>query len=176
VIVATVAPEGKRRMTFPVHDYLVKPVEAEDLLASLAHAGVAPTGARPVLVVDADPAVLNLTGVALRQLGYRPLCAGGGAEALRVADSDPPDAVVVDLLMPEMDGFEFLTRFRTSAAGRGVPIIVWTAKDLSLQEQAALKSSAHAIVSRASGGMAPLVEELRLLLEMRETEVRGHGR
>jgi CheY-like chemotaxis protein len=71
--------------------------------------------------------------------------------------------VVIDLMMPGMDGFEFIDRFRQSPQSRGAPIIVWTVKDLTLAERSRLRGAAHAVVSKSARGAAGLVEELRSL-------------
>ena len=85
-------------------------------------------------------------------------------EALRMAEADPPGIVIVDLLMPGVDGFEFVSRFRAMPAGRDVPIIVWTVKDLDAAERRRLLPSITALVSKNAGGSHALVEELRRLL------------
>jgi CheY-like chemotaxis protein len=96
----------------------------------------------------------------LRQLGYRPLVRPDGASGLQAAVEEPPAAVVLDLLMPGMDGFEFLKRFRRMGIGRRTPVIVWTAHDLTAAVLSRLKESAQAVVEKSRGAEA-LLEELR---------------
>ena len=84
-----------------------------------------PGGGRPILVVDDDSATLRLAEVALSQRGYRALGAPGAAAGLRAVQTAAPAAVILDLVMPEMDGFEFLDRFRGSSDARArTPVIV----------------------------------------------------
>jgi CheY-like chemotaxis protein len=123
-----------------------------------------PAGNRTILVVDDDPSALKLASLALRDLGYRPVCCADPEEALRMAEADPPGIVIVDLLMPEVDGFEFVSRFRAMPAGRDVPVIVWTVKDLDEAERRRLLPSITGLVSKNAGGSRALVEELRRLL------------
>ena len=78
-----------------------------------------------------------------------------------VAQANPPAVVIVDLLMPGVDGFEFIARLRDTPTGRYVPIIVWTVKDLDADERRRLQSSSVTIISKRSGGSLTLVEELR---------------
>jgi CheY-like chemotaxis protein len=120
-------------------------------------------GNQTVLVVDDDPATLKLAAVALRELGHRPVCKGNGMDALLAAAADPPAVVIVDLLMPPMDGFEFISRLRALHGQSDVPIVVWTIKDLTDSERRELKTAA-AIVPKSAGGVHALVEELRRLL------------
>jgi CheY-like chemotaxis protein len=68
--------------------------------------------------------------------------------------------VVLDLLMPEMDGFEFLDRFRRTEAGARTPVIVWTVKDLTAEERVRLRTSAQRVVQKGAGEVSALVEEL----------------
>jgi CheY-like chemotaxis protein len=69
--------------------------------------------------------------------------------------------VVLDLLMPGMNGFEFLDQLRQTPAGRAVPVIVWTVKDITEPERVRLRQSAQAVVQKVQGGAGALVEGVR---------------
>src|SRR5581483_2231956 len=161
VLVITVVAERGLVDPYPIVDYLVKPVSAEQLRASLARAGLLPRRAAPVLVVDDDPAARRLAEELLAGLGYASTGHADGASALRAAGETPPLAVLLDLLMPGMDGFEFLERFRHTAGGRDVPVIIWTVKDLTAADRQFLRERAQGIVSKASGKPGDLVALLR---------------
>jgi PAS domain S-box-containing protein len=120
-----------------------------------------------VLVVDNDESSLKLMAAALTQLGFRPICMKDAEEALRLTGTAPPAAVVLDLRMPGMTGFEFLDRLRESPATRLTPVLIWTVKDLSAEEQARLSRSAQAIVRKGHGGIPALLEDLRRFLATR---------
>ena len=130
-VVVTVVIEKGVGAGYAIHDYLAKPVRAEELVASLHRAGLRPTTGRPVLVVDDDPQARRLLETMLRGLGYQTIEATGAEEGLLLAERETPAAVILDLYMPGMDGFGFLERFRAMAAGHGTPVIVWTGKDLT---------------------------------------------
>src|SRR5262249_6325913 len=117
VIVLTVGAEKGAAAGFPIHDFRVKPVQADELLASLRRAGVPPDRGQKVLVVDDDPQALKLMEATLTHVGYRPVCEPDGFSGLRAAERERPAAVVLDLVMPGMDGFEFLAHFRRTAIG-----------------------------------------------------------
>jgi PAS domain S-box-containing protein len=134
VIVATVVTDRAVLAGFRVDDVLCKPVVGVELLTALRRATVPPGEHRPVLVVDDDPEALKITAAALLELGYRPTCVSTPGDALRRAQHDPPAAVLVDPLMTELHGFEFLSQFRRSAIGRRTPIIVCTLKQLPTRE------------------------------------------
>ncbi len=160
-IVVTVVAEKGVAVGFAIHDYLIKPVRPEELIASLQRAGLQPAGSRPILVVDDDPQARKLMETALQSLGYRSVAVPGAEEALRIAATEPPGAVILDLLMPGMDGFEFLDRFKRTRAGQGTPVIVWTAKDLTAEDYARLSASAQAIALKSEVGIGPLLQKLR---------------
>ena len=121
-------------------------------------------GNRPILVVDDDPSTLKLADLALRELGHRPVCKDNAVDALLAAEAHPPAVVIVDLFMPHVDGFEFISRLRACPGGRDVPVLVWTVKDLDAAERRRLQASAAAIVSKSAGGLQALVKELGRLL------------
>jgi signal transduction histidine kinase len=118
------------------------------------------SGNRTILVVDDDPSALKIASLALREMGYRPVCRSDPEDALRTVFADPPGVVIVDLLMPGVDGFEFVNRFRALPAGRRIPILVWTVKDLDESDRSRLQPSVTALVSKNAGGTQALVDEL----------------
>jgi PAS domain S-box-containing protein len=167
VVVVTVVAEPGAVAGFAVHDFLRKPLEPRALLSSLARAGVRPGQGGSVMVVDDDESSLKLMAAALTQLGFRASCAQDGEEALRATREAPPAAVVLDLLMPRMDGFQFLDRLRSSPATHRTPVLIWTVKDLSPEEQARLSRSAQAIVRKGHGTIPALLDDLRRFLPAR---------
>jgi protein-histidine pros-kinase len=163
-IAVTVSAAKGLTAAFRLHDYLIKPVPEQVLLASLRSALAEPAGSQTILVVDDDLASLKLAEATLRQFGYRAVCAPGGQEGLLAARAEPPSAVVLDLLMPGMDGFEFLSQLRQLPGCLSVPVMIWTVKDVTADEQARLRACADAVVSKSAGGATALVEVLRSLL------------
>ncbi len=167
VIVITVVTEKESVAGFVVHDLLPKPLDRSALLASLNRADIRPDRSGKVMVVDDDPGSLKLMSATLAQLGYRAHCVASGDEGVRAARESPPLAVVLDLMMPGMDGFEFLDRFRQVPLCRRVPVIVWTVKDLSAAETARLRTSAQGVVAKGRDGGAAIMDELSVFLPIR---------
>ena len=153
---------------FHVHDILSKPVSPEEIVKALERCGVIPSTAKPILVVDDDRSARKLADETLRRLGYRTVCRPNGASALRAASKEPPAAVVLDLVMPTMTGFEFLKRFRRTSGGRHTPVIVWTGKELTDSERAELRSAANA-VARKDEHALELVYEIQNMLSGQTT-------
>ncbi len=170
VIVVTVVTERGAIAGYTVHDLLAKPLDRRALVESLERANIAARSAGKVLVVDDDAASLRLMAAALSQLGYSAHCAPNGDEAIRIAQATPPIAVVLDLIMPSMTGFEFLERFRALPDCRGLPVLVWTVKDLTAGERARLQSSVQGVLSKGRGGINALIDDLRTFLGAKRVE------
>jgi len=160
-VVVSVVAEREAGAAFLIDGFLVKPASSPELLSALKAAGVPPRRDGPVLVVDDDPGALRLMELALRGLGYEPVCCSDARSGLHAAETAKPGAVILDLLMPEIDGFEFLARFRRTPGGRHTPVLVWTAKDVTGEERARLHEAAQAVVLKRDGGPDALLAELR---------------
>ena len=164
VVVVSVVPDARQIAGFAVTDVLRKPLDRDALLRVLDRAGVRPDKPGGILVVDDDPGALKLMDATLAQLGYSAITRSTGQAALSAAEQLGPRAVVLDLMMPEMDGIEFLDRFRRLPAHARTPVLIWTMKDLSESEHVKLQESAQAIVSKNGNSPSTIVAQLRALL------------
>jgi CheY-like chemotaxis protein len=172
IIVVTVVADPDAVVGFPVHDVFTKPIEGTAILASLERAGLSIDLAGSVLVVEDDPGSLHLMAATLEKLRYRAICKQDGQSALSAVEATPPLAVILDLMMPGMNGFEFLEHFRRQPRNREVPVIIWTAKDLSHGEQVRLRESAQTVLRKSHGGIAELIEEMKAVLPTPPPSVR----
>jgi CheY-like chemotaxis protein len=160
VLVVTVLENNSAISSFSVHDVLTKPVNGPAMLASLERAGIMGHAPGYVLVVDDDLRSLELMRATLDELGYTAICEQETDSALGVIRRCPPVAVILDLMMPSMTGFEFLERVQEQSANREVPVIIWTAKDLSPSEQQQLRQKAKAVIHK-HGVTGGLLDQLR---------------
>jgi signal transduction histidine kinase/DNA-binding response OmpR family regulator len=160
IIVLSVVSEKEIARAFPIWDYLIKPIRPDDLLASLQRAGIKAEKSKRILVVDDDPKTLKLAAAALEQLDYKALCVADAQSGLDAATHEQFAAVVLDLLMPDTDGFEFLERFRQTSLGSRTPVIVWTNKDITPQDRSRLRSSAS-LALKSQGGINAVLRELK---------------
>ncbi len=143
-------------------DYLIKPVDRERLLHALQHAtGAKPTGARRVLIVDDEPQAREFLTRLLETQGYEVLQASGGRQGIELALSRRPEVMIVDLLMPEVSGFDVVQEIRRHPETRDIPILIFTSKDLSEDERQQLLRNANAIVFKS--GKEGLLEALTKL-------------
>jgi PAS domain S-box-containing protein len=164
VIVSVVAERGIMG-GFSIHDFLQKPVNGSELLRSLQRARVQARAGGHILVVDDNADALQVMETTLVQLGYKVQCLPDGERALALIESEPPAAIILDLLMPGMDGFEFLTRFRQRPENRPIPVIIWTNKDLTSQDHKRLHNLAQAVVLKGQMQQQSLTDEIRRVLQ-----------
>lgn len=160
VVILSVEEQRARGFSFGACDYLVKPVEP-DLLVSVVKKSIRPD-AGDVLVVDDDPGTRELVSRSLRRVGFTTVEAANGEEALLRARVVSPAMVVLDLLMPGMDGFEVLRNLR--AEGNDVPILVLTGKTLTPEEQRTLRDGVSHVLSKGGVAMDELVRQAKALV------------
>jgi PAS domain S-box-containing protein len=123
-------------------------------------------GSRKVVVVDDNAASLRLMEATLKLLGQPAACIATPEGALLFVETNVPAVVVLDVLMPRMDGFELLERMRAIPHMQDVPIVVWTVKDLSEAERGRLHKAAQAIVPKNQGGTEAIVEAIKRYLPL----------
>src|SRR5206468_9589442 len=119
----------------PVFKVLGKPLNERELLHALEQAGVTKDHKGPILVVDDDTKHLKMMEKTLKASGYRAICKSDGESGLKMAMEEKPAAIVLDLLMPGLDGHAYLKRLRRKTKGQRIPVIVLTNKDLDNKER-----------------------------------------
>lgn len=112
-------------------NYLHKPLQPEQLSRELERLGESQNGGQTVLVVDDDPGILDMHSRLVKQTGRRAITARNGREALALIEQQIPDLILLDLTMPEMDGFAVLEELRSRESMRDIPVIILTARLLS---------------------------------------------
>lgn len=143
--------------------FLGKPVERESLTGLLERAS-APVPAR-VLVVDDDADALDLVVAMIEDGGYEIQTARNGREALDEIARARPDLIILDLMLPEMDGFEVVHRLSLNAEWRMIPVILLTARDLSHEERRALDIGASRIIQKGNFSRDELLAEISMLTD-----------
>ncbi len=160
VVVVSITEGRELGLSMGAVDWFVKPVNRDTLVAAVRRAasGAAAAGTPTVLVVDDEPATVELLTEMLTTAGFRVLAAHGGREGIALALAERPDVLVLDLVMPEVTGFDVVRELRARRETRELPILIFTGKDLTLEERDRLRGSAQAIV--AKGGREELLREL----------------
>jgi CheY-like chemotaxis protein len=164
VVISIVAAEDRGRLLGAV-DLLTKPVDRDDLLRVLWRNLVRHGPARVLLVDDDSDARITVSEY-LRDAGLQVRAVQNGEEALRAVEEEAPDAVILDLRMPVMDGFTFLDRLRETPYNSGLPVVVLTGHDLSGEERDHLQDKASTVLAKGAEVEAHLREALGSFLPL----------
>jgi CheY-like chemotaxis protein len=159
VIVCTGANGRRRAGALGAADFLTKPFTREALFESIAK--LLPEGGADVLVVDDEQTVRNLVAATLESEGHNIREAADGEEALQAILERRPDAIVLDLLMPRLDGFAVLERLQSDPELRAIPVLVLTAHKLTPSQREALGSRALSLLEKSEYSAS----ELRRLVD-----------
>jgi PAS domain S-box-containing protein len=166
IIVVTIVDEPAAGSLLGADEYLVKPVDKAELLAALARC-LRPArshASRTILVVEDDDATRERIAEVLRTEGYEVTAKADGAEARESIKASLPSAVILDLLLPRVNGFELLAEWRADPRTEKLPVIVVTGKDLSEEERRYLRTHTQSVFSKGQPWAQLMVRQLRALL------------
>ena len=172
VILLSIVDEKNRGYSLGATDYMVKPVDRERLSAVLRN--ICGAVGRQVLLVDDDDVMRKGMRSALEGDGWQVAEAENGRVALSRLAKTIPDIIMLDLMMPEMDGFEFLVEMRARPEWRDIPVLVVTAKDLSAEERSRLNGDVERVLQKGASELDVLLKEIDRVLP-RSIE-RGRGK
>jgi CheY-like chemotaxis protein len=161
IVVVSVTEDAGEEQALGVFAHLTKPVGKRQLLDTLAKSVAEQNRRRPILVVDDEPMARELLGAILQEAGYLSILACSGEEALAAMDSSIPAALILDLMMPGMSGFEVLARVRERAEWGGIPVLVLTGLELNRGDTELLKRTAVTILRKGQSWKQPLLGALR---------------
>ena len=165
VIICSIIEDEEKGYSLGAADYLVKPIIEEDLLNALQRLN--PDGSiRNILIIDDDPDDLRLLEKILSESGkFNTTLAEGGTEGWKAIQTSPPDAVILDLFMPEMDGFTILEKLRSSPALREIPTLLITGGDLTETERKKLSTFGQQLLKKGSLSERELIDNLEKVLQ-----------
>ena len=164
VILLTVVDDRNRGFTLGASEYATKPVDRHGLSRLLKKYTCANPPC-PVLLVENDPATREVTHAILEKEGWRVGEAKNGCAALKCMEQDRPSLILMDQIVAEMDGFEFIAQVRKHEEWRSIPILVLTAHDLSSEEQLQLNGFVVKILPMEEGdSRETLLHQVRDLL------------
>ncbi len=165
VVVLTMTQDRQLGAALGATHFLTKPFDREglvDILRSLRATGVH----GHALVVEDDPDTLELLTRSLLAAEWTVSTARNGIEGLTVIEQARPDVVVLDLMMPEMDGFDFVARVRAQEALRALPILVVTAKELTEDDFARLRGNVGRIIQKGAWNRDEFLDHVARLVEV----------
>lgn len=168
VIISIVADSG-RGLSLGATSVLQKPYSRRELEQALVVLDFSRSDGLPplVLVVDDDPQAVELFAVYLDHWNFRVLRAGGGAEGLALARAEHPDLIVLDLMMPEMSGFDVVEHLKEDPVTAAIPILIVTAKSLTTEDRETLNGHVLRIMEKAEFNHGRFIGEVRRALRGR---------
>jgi CheY-like chemotaxis protein len=166
VILQTIVEDRNMGFALGASEYLTKPIDRKRLAALVKRYVPSPT-AGPVLVVEDDAPTRALLGRALTKAGWIVAEAENGRVALQRIEESRPALVLLDLMMPEMDGFEFLDVLRRDENRRGIPVVVITAKTLTDADRRRLNGGVERVVQKHALDAEALLAEVRAVVGAR---------
>jgi CheY-like chemotaxis protein len=164
VIMLTILGDRDLGFALGAAEYLMKPIDRAQLTTVLRK--YLPEGrSGSVLIVEDDEGLRQMTRRFLEGEGWAVNEAEHGLAALQQLNAQPPAVILLDLLLPVMDGFQFLTELRKTPHWGKIPVIVMTAKDLSEAERQKLRGETETILAKGSYVREELVREVRRVLD-----------
>jgi CheY-like chemotaxis protein len=184
VIISSIVSAGGRGFCFGAADYLLKPIDENRLLAALASLEDGSENGREsprrVLIIDDTPEDRQLLRRVLESAphSYTVIEAAGGLEGLEMIHETPPDIVILDLMMPEMDGLSILESLKREGDVRDIPIIIVTAKALTEPERIELDGQVAALYQKGLFKAEELLQDVNFALHRfqkpsREKEIKS---
>jgi signal transduction histidine kinase/DNA-binding response OmpR family regulator/PAS domain-containing protein len=170
VIICSIVEDIEKGFNLGASDYLVKPILEEDIVNSLDRLN-ADGSIREVLVIDDNPNDLRLIGKMLTDDGrYKPIMAEGGRSGWSIISSgNPPHAIILDLFMPEMDGFQILEQMQSDKRLRDIPTIVISGLDVTPEQKNRLKEYGQRLLTKGAFNERELLTSLQRSLDRLHT-------
>jgi signal transduction histidine kinase/DNA-binding response OmpR family regulator len=170
IIILSIVDQKQVGFALGAADYLIKPVRRPVLLEAIRRHVPSPADDdSSILLVDDDPKALELLEETLRFAGYETQAVRSGTRALEVLANKVVGAILLDLLMPGMDGFELIRHVRQEATLKDLPILVMTGKNLTPEEATLLSHETQGLLQKNGSWREHLIVEVR-------RAVQGHKR
>lgn len=164
VIMLSVINDKDRGFTLGANDFLTKPIDWR-ALSNVVKKNIRSQHTISVLVIDDDDETRDMINRKFSKNNWEVFDAKNGREGLAILEVKRPSIILLDLMMPVMDGFEFLERFNQHKEWKDIPVILLTAADLSSEERRFLEKSVDKIIQKSSCDMNELFVDLKNLLK-----------
>ena len=160
VLMVSIVDDKHKGFSLGVADYMTKPVDRKRLLTLLERYKLNGSGGN-VLIVEDDGSTRQLMRRIFVSEGWRVREAVNGRTGLELVHNAIPDLILLDLIMPEMDGFEFVEAIKAIPEARGVPVVVITGADISDEDRRRLNGGVEQIIQKSADGTPSFLEEVR---------------
>ncbi|MBI3754012.1 MAG: response regulator [Deltaproteobacteria bacterium] len=166
VVIVSAANNKELGFSLGAVDYLVKPVNKEKLISALGRLSFMTKVKRhpfSILAIDDEPQVLELLNDILEKEGFGVLKAANGEEGIALAIERDPDLIILDLMMPQVSGFDVLEQLKKHPTAKDIPILIFTAKDITSDDKAKLGDNIANILKKAHFSKHNLLNEIKKL-------------
>jgi len=150
-------------------DFLTKPIDRQQLLQMMVKFDLLADGKRgkktpsSILIVDDDPQNIRLVKAMLKPFNMEVIVADGGKAGLELALKKKPDLIILDLMMPDVDGFEVVSKLREDPAASQIPILIYTAKNITSEDRERLQGNIQSIIQKGDFGKDRFLEMINNL-------------
>jgi len=150
-------------------DFLTKPIDRQQLLQMMVKFDLLADGKRgkktpsSILIVDDDPQNIRLVKAMLKPFNIEVMVADGGKAGLELALKKKPDLIILDLMMPDVDGFEVVTKLREDPGASQIPILIYTAKNITSEDRDRLQGNIQSIIQKGDFGKDRFLEMINNL-------------
>jgi signal transduction histidine kinase/CheY-like chemotaxis protein len=150
VVICSIMEQSDKGFNLGASDYLVKPILEEDIVNAIDKLNK-DGNIREVLIIDDDPNDLRLIEKILKENGqYKPIPIEGGRKGWEAINTRKPDAIILDIFMPEMDGFTILEKMRENPILRGIPVLVVSGGGLTNEQHQQLAEYGQRLITKGS--------------------------
>jgi len=165
IVVVSIVDQKQLGFSLGAAEYLVKPVSKEVLLEALSRHIISDRKTSfTCLIIDDDQETLCLVSEVLSSLGGTPVTIDNGKSALEFLKEHKVDVILLDLLMPEMDGFEVLRRVKESPELQHLPIVIMTAKEITQTERELLERQSRGLIQKGDKWKDQLLASIRKVI------------
>jgi signal transduction histidine kinase/DNA-binding response OmpR family regulator len=175
VVVVSMLDERGHGFALGAAEYLVKPIGKDQLLAALYRVAAIPERPHTVVAIDDDPLAIELVRASLEPEGWTVLGAATGQEGLALIRERQPSAVLLDLLMPGMDGFEVVEALRADPDTKSVPVVILTSKSMTQQDKERLQGRITYVARKTEFDLSGLASLLRWASTSRQSPASESG-
>ena len=162
VIIVSISEDRETGFALGAVGYVTKPVSNKLLISEIQKIGKPET--RSIMIVDDNDLDRQQIRRIIEEEGLKPIVAENGAACLELITKQVPDVLVLDLMMPELDGFAVLERIRSNPATRDLPVIVVTAKDLTEEDRKKLRGIVFSVLEKSAVTSETLLAEIKRVL------------
>ncbi|MBI3995169.1 MAG: response regulator, partial [Nitrospirae bacterium] len=164
ILIVSIIENRELGFSLGATDYFTKPIDRKALLESFKKLSLTTKIRRKpvnILVIDDDPKILQLIGAILEAEGFGVLKARVAEEGINLAIEVQPDLILLDLLMPDVNGFEALERLKLHPTAKNIPVIIFTARTLTEEDRTRLNAKIRGVIQKGRSLRESLLAEIR---------------